>query len=278
MTEPLQILPANCFTIQQLTEAYNRTRVDYLVPMPMNAVRLAEYIQMYDIDLQRSFVVLDNAGILGLGMLGIRPGRAWITRLGVLPTARRRGQGLALMQALLTAAIGTGLDFTVLEVIQNNTPAQTLFLKLGFREVNELVILRRPPAPPNGTPAGAARWLTRSETLDQIGRQAGPAPWTNQAESFGHAAQVYGLALTAPQGSGWAAFMVLRSVITHLILNTDQGDPAAIGAALLAHIHQQYPQLDTHAENIATHDPHLPALYAAGYLESFRRVQMYRGG
>jgi len=67
---PFQLAPASRFTIEQLTAAYNQTRVDYLVPMPMNAARLAEYIQHYDVDLERSAVALADEQMLGLGMLG----------------------------------------------------------------------------------------------------------------------------------------------------------------------------------------------------------------
>ena len=111
---PVQLLPAHRFTIAQLTAAYNQTRVDYLVPMPMNAARLAEYIHVYDVDLGASVVALEGDTPLGLAMLGVRPGRSWITRLGVLPTARRHGVGRALMEALLETSDRRGFPFTVL--------------------------------------------------------------------------------------------------------------------------------------------------------------------
>ena len=38
----IEIIPADRFTVQELVDLYNQTRVDYLVPMPMNAERLAE--------------------------------------------------------------------------------------------------------------------------------------------------------------------------------------------------------------------------------------------
>ena len=47
----IEILPADHFTVQELTDLYNQTRVDYLVPMPMNSDRLNEYIHDFDIDL-----------------------------------------------------------------------------------------------------------------------------------------------------------------------------------------------------------------------------------
>jgi len=73
----IDLLPATAFSVEELTEAYNHTRVDYLVPMPMNASKLHEYIKNYDIDLTASAVAVDGNEILGLGMLGIRQARSW---------------------------------------------------------------------------------------------------------------------------------------------------------------------------------------------------------
>ncbi len=155
----IQLIPASSFSIDQLVAAYNQTRVDYLVPMPMNAARLAEYIHIYDVDLERSRVAVAGDQILGLAMLGVRPNHTWITRLGVLPARRRRGVGEALMRALLEAAEQLRINYTCLEVIKHNTPAHTLSLKLGFTETRELLILRRPPGPPAEISAMQACWL-----------------------------------------------------------------------------------------------------------------------
>jgi len=273
----IQIVPASSFSIEQLTAAYNQTRVDYLVPMPMNAARLAEYIHVYDVDMHRSLVAVDDGQILGLAMLGDRPGRAWITRLGVLPVKRRRGVGEALMRALLAAAGQGGIETTILEVIKNNVPAHTLFLKLGFHEIGELLILRRPPAPPAVVPPGRVRWLDRSEALALLNTRIGPPAWTNETESFANADGVLGLSLTLPDGSrGWLVFQWQRFMLQRLTLMAEQGDPHAVGRALLAYVYRQYPDLDTQAENIPVDDPHAPALFEAGFVESFRRIEMRR--
>jgi hypothetical protein len=36
----------------------------------------------------------------------------------------------------------------------------------------------------------------------------------------------------------------------------------------------RHPAQDTNTENIACNDPHVPALWDLGYLESFRRIEM----
>src|SRR3989304_1158645 len=102
--DSIRLVPASQFTIEQLPALYNKTRVDYMVPMPMNAARLADYVRLYDIDLDHSFVAMHGEEMLGVAMLGVRQQRAWITRLGVVPTTRRHGAGEMLMKGLMAAA------------------------------------------------------------------------------------------------------------------------------------------------------------------------------
>jgi len=273
------LVPASRFTIDQLTEAYNQTRVDYLIPMPMNAARLAEYVRVYDIDLDRSIVALDGEHMLGLGMLGVRPGRTWITRLGVLPTRRRRGIGETIVRGLLRASQGLGARMTVLEVIKDNAPGHHLFVKCGFTGARDLLILRRPPARPVDQVLAAVehrRWLAPAEVFARVRTLPTPSPWTNMVDSLAHAGDTHGLALALGDGTrGWMAFRRQRLILSHIVLATEAGDPARLGHAALQALHAAYPHLDTYAENVAADDPHLPAFFNMGYLESFRRVEMH---
>jgi ribosomal protein S18 acetylase RimI-like enzyme len=273
----IRLVPASLFSIHQLVAAYNQTRVDYLVPMPMNAARLAEYIHVYDVDLDRSQVVVEGDQILGLAMLGVRPGRVWITRLGVLPIRRRRGVGEALMRALLDTADQLGSDYICLEVIKHNTPAHALFLKLGFTETRELLILRRPPGPPVELPTAEVSWLDRAEALALLDTRATSSAWTNETPSLTNLENIAGLSLSLPDGTmGWLVFERQTFILSHFIMLTSQGDSVTLGRALLAHLYRRYPDLDTHTENIPVDDPHLPAFFDTRFVESFRRIEMHR--
>ena len=274
-----KLIPASEFTLDELTGIYNQTRVDYMVPMPMNAARLAEYISVYDVDLEHSLVAMQGDELRGVAMLGVREGRAWITRLGVIPTTRRSGVGEALMVGLLEQAEKLNIQFDMLEVIKNNTPAHTLFLKLGFYEIGELLVLRRSPViPPTDPVVADAQRLDRHEALTLVGRDRGTQPWTNQSESLFNAREVSGLHLTLADGSrGWLVYQRQKFTLTRFIYKTEVGDPVKLAYAFLSHLHHQYPRLDTHIENIQINDPHLPAFYQMGYVESFRRIEMWRG-
>jgi ribosomal protein S18 acetylase RimI-like enzyme len=276
----IKLIPVRRFNYEQLAAIYNQTRVDYMVPMPMNAARLAEYVKTYDVDLDHSLVATTHDDeMLGVNMLGLRKDRAWITRLGVLPTTRRNGIGQALMESLMEQAGHLSIDFVMLEVIKNNTPAYQLFLKLGFYEVGELLVLRRSPLTPPVNPVVAdAERMDRTESLFLIGRDRGTQPWTNQSESLFNAFEVSGLRLTLADGSrGWMVYQRQKFLLTRFAFKTEVGDPATVAYALLSHLHNQYPRLDTQVENIQVNDPHLPAFYRMGYVEAFRRIEMWHG-
>ena len=67
--DSIQLIPASRFNYDELTAIYNQTRVDYMIPMPMNAARLAEYVRIYDVDLEHSLVAATRDG----QMLGVAP-------------------------------------------------------------------------------------------------------------------------------------------------------------------------------------------------------------
>ena len=276
-TGKLTLVPASRYSIEQLTAAYNQTRVDYLVPMPMNTARLTEYIDLYDVDLDQSLVALDEERMLGLAMLGVRADRGWVTRLGVLPADRRQGTGQALAEGLLRNAAALGLPRVMLEVIRHNEPAYNLFRKLGFYEVGELVVLRRPPGPLVETPPGTATWLERDPALELTCRIPGRQPWTNQCESLSNAPDVLGLIVDLPdEGRGSLIFRRQKFMLSHYLLRTERGDPARVAQALFAHLHQRFTELDAHVENIFGLDPHLSAFSLAGYVDAFWRMELWR--
>ena len=278
--DSIQLIPASRFNYDELTAIYNQTRVDYMIPMPMNAARLAEYVRIYDVDLDHSLVAATrDVQMLGVAMLGVRKNRVWLTRLGVIPNTRRNGIGSALVGGLIKDAAKLNLDFVMLEVIKNNTPAHQLFLKYGFREIGELLVMRRSPLIPPIAPIVAdAQRMDRTESLVLVGHDRGTQPWTNQSESLVNAHEVSGLSITLMDGSrGWLVYQREKFLLTRFAIKTEAGDPATVAYALLTHLHSQYPRLDTHIENIQVNDPHLPAYYQMGYVESFRRIEMWRG-
>jgi ribosomal protein S18 acetylase RimI-like enzyme len=273
--------------MEQLAAAYNEARVDYIVPMPLTVNRLRHYINIYDVDLARSCAAVERIGnqekILGLGMLGVRTGRGWITRLGVLPSGRRRGIGRSIMEHLLRGAAECAVSVTWLDVIKGNTPAHELFLNLGFIETRELIVARRPPdyqAQSARTGRGHVhnvRTYNREGALALLEQRRGRPSWLNEIESFRKAGDLSAISLATTQGGrGWVAFQVSLLRLTRIVVEVIVGDPAGVCAALLHTLHSYYPTQDAISENVPADDPVWPGYLQAGYIESFRRIEMVR--
>lgn len=273
---PVELVPANHFTFEELTTAYNQTRVDYIVPMPMNAARLHEYVDNYDIDMDASAVAMEGDQILGLVMLGVRPHHTWITRLGVLPVKRRRGIGQLLMQHLIEQSRRLNVDYVLLEVIKGNTPAHRLFRKLGFRETRELLVLRRPPGFPDGdAPPYTIQVLDYRRALALLHERRSAPSWLDETPSLENAGGLTALHIELETGGwGWLVYQNTAFWLSRLVLQTEAGDPHGVALALAHALHSRHPSQDTHTENLPADDPHWSALEEMGYLEAFRRVEM----
>jgi ribosomal protein S18 acetylase RimI-like enzyme len=270
------LIPASAFSYEELTDAYNHTRVDYLVPMPMNAARLREYVQIYDIDMESSMVAVDGNEILGLAMLGIREQRAWITRLGVIRSKRRQGTGSHLVEYLIEQARRKGADHIILEVIKNNVPAHTLFLKMGFQETRELRVLRRPPGPSKIVPPPAEiKTLGYREAIALLDTRISTPSWIDEKESMVNAGNLAAFCAFLADGShGWLVYQNTVFQLGRLIIQTNEGNPLLVGQVLLHQLHGAHPVQDTKTENLPVDDPHWPAFKEAGYLEVFDRVEL----
>jgi ribosomal protein S18 acetylase RimI-like enzyme len=273
---PVELVPASRFSFEELTAAYNQTRVDYIVPMPMNAARLRDYVHNYDIDVDASAVALAGDQILGLVMLGVRPGHTWITRLGVLPTKRRYGAGQMLMEHLISQSRRLKVDHIILEVIKGNIPAHCLFHKLGFHEVREMLVLRRPPGPPAvDINSYTAQELDYPQAVALLRQRRSAASWLDETSSLENAGNLAALSVELEAGDwGWLVYQNKVFQLGRLVLQTEVGDPYQVGRALIHALHTRHPAQDTSTENLPTDDPHWPALRELGYLEAFRRIEM----
>lgn len=277
-TRDFELVPASEFTTQHLTDLYNQTRVDYVVPMPMNEQKFREYMFHYDLSLENSVVAIDGEERLGLAMLGVRGERTWITRLGVVPNGRRRGVGQGMMEALIENAKSLQAKQIQLEVIKNNAPAERLFRRFGFTPWRDLLVVRRPPRPVNIITTGIhTEQLDTRAAAELLNRRKVAASWVTDNESLLNAASISALQATLPNGaSGWLVYQNTSFQLIRLILQTEQGAPADVANALLQHLHWRHGAQDTICENIPADDPHWPVMKQMGYVLSFTRTEMSR--
>ncbi len=270
------LIPAQTFSIEELTDIYNQTRLDYIVPMPMNPNKMLEYINTYDIDLAASAVAVDGNEILGLAMLGVRENQAWISRLGVVRVNRRNGAGTGMVDHLIDQAKQLGLESIVIEVIKDNVPAFSLFTKKGFHKTRDLLVLRRPPSPSPRPPANFEFKLHRDETVLELLRQRTSIPsWLDAYESLMNTGNLAALWVqTDGGGQGWLAYQKTAFQLGRLVIQTEAGDPLKVSQALLCQLHTIHPRHDTKTENLPADDPHWPTFEAMNYLISFERDEM----
>lgn len=279
----MQLIPAPQLSLADLASAYNETRIDYIVPMPMTVERLKRYVEIYDVDLHSSCAAVSSNVILGLGMLGIRYQRGWITRLGVLPAGRRQGTGRAIMEYLLEQARQRHMPIMWLEVIKGNTPAHQLFISLGFEETRELIVARRPPAYRALGPGEQVfrpqvrniRTYNRQGALALLEQRQDRPNWLNEVESMRKVGDLSAIAVdTSDGGRGWVSFQPSLLQLTHIVVEVTAGDPAGVTAALLQTLHQYYPTQDAICENLPENDPKWPGFEQAGYFDAFHRIEM----
>lgn len=272
-----ELKTATSFTVAELTAIYNRTRIDYIVPMPMNVARLQEYIHNYDLDLSRSVVAVADGEALGLAMLGVRRDHTWITRLGVAPGKRHLGTGGAMMQYLLDQSWDLGADYIILEVIINNEPAHRLFSKLGFKETRDLLILRRPPGMP-GNPALPYKVTAieeKSLVMDLLRRRRALPSWLDDYPSLMNAGNMHAIRVELATGAcGWLVYQKSVFQLGRIVVQTEVGKPYQVGCALVHALHALNPLQDTKTENMPRLDAHVRAFLDMQYLESFARIEM----
>ncbi|MDM8518977.1 GNAT family N-acetyltransferase [Anaerolineales bacterium HSG6] len=272
----IDLISASAFSYQELTDAYNRTRVDYMVPMPMNASKLREYVITYNIDMKGSAVAIDGNEVLGLSMLGSRPGRAWISRLGVVRQNRRNGAGTALVQHMIDESKNQGANYIIIEVIDNNVPAHTLFTRLGFKQTRQLLVLGRPPGPPKiKSPVAQVRSIKYNTAMELLTQRRSKPTWIEETDSLTNAGNIEAFYAKLQDGSeGWLVCQNTIFQLSRIMIQTEVGDPMQVGRALLYHLHKEYSKKDTKTENLPVSDPHWPVFKEMGYFDLFRRNEM----
>ncbi len=274
---PHKAVPTSQYNFTELADIYSRAREDYIVPMPMNARRMEDYVTAYDVDLASSFVAMDteDGEINGICMLGVRDDKTWITRLGVIPDRRRRRSGLFLMEAEIEASQRLGKDFVQLEVIKGNDPAHRLFTKLGFEVTRELLVIRRPPGAvdPSLVPEMTIEPIEGENVFRLLEKREAGAAWTEQTASLRNAGKMLGLCVTLPDGEeGWIVFQKTAFQLSHFVFAPDISD--AMMSALLAAVHTTYNMQDTKVENVPVLHPTWQAYQKFGYVVAFGRIEM----
>ena len=96
--------------------------------------REAFYNELFHNQFAAYFVLKEDEKIIGYCGTWIVIDEAHITNIAVLPEYRGRGLGEKLLSSMMEYCKGKGIERMTLEVRVSNTPAQSLYKKLGFQE------------------------------------------------------------------------------------------------------------------------------------------------
>jgi ribosomal protein S18 acetylase RimI-like enzyme len=224
----VQLRPSTELSRGELAALFTAAYEGYFVPFAVDEATLEFMVDVFDLDLARSLVAVEDGTAVGLANLGRRGTRTWLGGVGVVPGRRGEGIGELLTRRLLDQAAAGGATEIVLEVIVQNHPAISLYDKLGFVRTRELEVLSLAAGKPDDSraenmPFADARALIRARreddepwqradaTVDRLLRRD-PAP---EAIAAGEAAAVYrvtgdnvGLVQAAGDRRGLVAILV----------------------------------------------------------------------
>ena len=89
----MELRPSTELTRAELAQLFTAAYEGYFVPFQVDQARLAQMVDVFDLDLGRSLVAYDGDTPVGLANLGLRGERTWLGGVGVVTSHRRRGIG-----------------------------------------------------------------------------------------------------------------------------------------------------------------------------------------
>jgi ribosomal protein S18 acetylase RimI-like enzyme len=175
---------ADALPAEALLELFNRAFSDYVIPMRLDLAALTTRNADLDVDLRASPVADVDGEPAAFALLALRGEEGWIGGMGVVPEARRRGLGCAVMEAAAEEARSRGVRDLRLEVIDRNEPAVQLYGRLDYEHVRDLDVWSLAGEGP--AVAGAAAIPVDDAHVWIASRRAGREPWQRADDTLAH--------------------------------------------------------------------------------------------
>ncbi|MGA8543338.1 MAG: GNAT family N-acetyltransferase [Thermoplasmata archaeon] len=122
------------------------------------------------------FLVVEEGGTLvATTILSFTTRAGYVSMVMVDPAYRRRGHAQALLERARVLSLAAGRKYIALDVLAQNTPARTLYERIGYRTLRESSFLvREPDAERTGGPSPALRPFRKEDArvLVTIARRA----------------------------------------------------------------------------------------------------------
>lgn len=120
--------------LDDLVVAQNEIFSDYVVPMRSSKAFFIDFLQSVGGRTGNVIVAVDGDRIVGYANPVVDGKESWIGGVGVVPSHRGRGIGKRLMLEAEDFSRSEGAETSILEVIQGNERARSLYRTLGYEE------------------------------------------------------------------------------------------------------------------------------------------------
>ncbi|MEW5748247.1 MAG: GNAT family N-acetyltransferase [Candidatus Thermoplasmatota archaeon] len=131
--------------LDALVDAQNEIFSDYLVPMRSSREFFVDFVQSVGGKLSNVIVATDGGRVVGYVNPVVDGGESWVGGVGVVPSHRGRGLGKRLMLAGEEFSRREGARASVLEVIEGNERAYSLYSHIGYRDVRKYICAEGKP-------------------------------------------------------------------------------------------------------------------------------------
>ncbi|HEX9981705.1 MAG TPA: GNAT family N-acetyltransferase [Thermoanaerobaculia bacterium] len=133
-----KIRPLTREDFDTILSAFNEAFSDYVVPMKLTREQLEAMFTRRGWSPELSAGVFDDERLVAFTANGFHGHTAYDSGTGVVPSHRRRGLAKQMMEFLVPHLRAGGAKRYVLEVIESNTPAATLYRESGFTVTRRL--------------------------------------------------------------------------------------------------------------------------------------------
>lgn len=273
---PITLAPIPDEAFDVLLKTFNAGYRGYIVQLKLEPDQMRSHIANQHIDLRASRIAYADGDPVGVTLLGVRGKTGWIGGVGVRPEYRGKGIGRRLMEGVLDAARGRGLETVFLEVIEGNKAAHELYRKLGFTETRRLLILECAMPAELPTSDAVVMRVKPAEALahyDAFHEAANP--WQRQPESLRPAFDKLSAWEARRDGEtlAYALGYASEKGVQWVDLAAAAGEVEALGA-LVAGVQAEYPGAVARIVNLSADDPAWPLLSRLGYVEKMAQHEM----
>jgi ribosomal protein S18 acetylase RimI-like enzyme len=174
----------------------------------------------------RFFLVEEDGKVVATTLLSYGERSGYVSMVVVDPAYRRRGLAQALLERARAATQASGRKYIALDVLAQNTPARTLYERIGYLPLREATFFTRDPdAPLSGAPSPAIRPFRPEDAkpLAEIAQRSLPAP----------VAEVLPIRAGTIRGSGFGD-KILESRTNRWVVDRGHGPEAYLSATVSA--------------------------------------------